>query len=210
MILVAKGEVLLSAFLHGYVLAFGLILPLGPQNAFILNQGAARQSWREVAPLVVVASVCDSLLILLAVFGVSVVVLTIPWFKMALIVAGVCFLVYIGWVNWRSAAGTAAAEAAPRQSVRRMLAFTLAVSLLNPHAILDTIGVIGTSALAYTGNEKLVFALACTLNSWLWFAGLALVGRLFGNIPNLQRWLNRASAVVMWVSAVYLLHNLFA
>jgi L-lysine exporter family protein LysE/ArgO len=84
------------------------------------------------------------------------------------------------------------------------VAFTVAVSLLNPHAILDTIGVIGTSALAYAGNEKIVFALGCILNSCLWFSGLALAGRLFGNVPNAQRWLNRASALVMWVGAVWM------
>jgi L-lysine exporter family protein LysE/ArgO len=35
------------------------------------------------------------------------------------------------------------------------------VSLLNPHAILDTIGVIGTSALAYDGRGRATFAVAC-------------------------------------------------
>ncbi|GGA41924.1 hypothetical protein GCM10007416_13560 [Kroppenstedtia guangzhouensis] len=28
------------AFMHGFLLAFGLILPLGVQNVFIFNQGA--------------------------------------------------------------------------------------------------------------------------------------------------------------------------
>lgn len=200
---------MLSVFIHGFLLAFGLILPLGPQNAFILNQGAARSRWLDMVPIVLAACICDTLLILLAVFGVSVVVLTIPWFTKTLIVGGVCFLVYIGWVNWRSASDESATRPASDKSVRRLVAFTLAVSLLNPHAILDTIGVIGTSALAYAGDEKTVFALACILNSWLWFTGLALIGRFFGNIPNLQHWLNRASAVVMWLSAAYLLHNLF-
>ena len=201
---------MLSAFLHGYLLAFGLILPLGPQNAFILSQGAARSRWLDVLPVVLAASLCDTTLIGLAVFGVSVVVLTVPWFKTVLIVAGACFLVSVGWLNWRSAAGSSQAEpVSDRGSVRQGVAFTLAVSLLNPHAILDTIGVIGTSALKYAGSEKLVFALACILNSWFWFTGLALIGRLFGNVPNLQRWLNRGSAVVMWLSAAYLLFNLY-
>jgi len=66
------------------------------------------------------------------------------------------FLVYVGWVNWRSAAGRPQSEpGVERKSVRQQVAFALAVSLLNPHAILDTIGVIGTSALAYTGDERL-------------------------------------------------------
>ncbi|NCX93349.1 MAG: lysine transporter, partial [Gammaproteobacteria bacterium] len=38
---------MISAFLYGLVLAFGLILPLGPQNMFILNQGARARSWHH-------------------------------------------------------------------------------------------------------------------------------------------------------------------
>ena len=202
--------VMLSAFLHGYFLALGLILPLGPQNAFILSQGVIARRWRDVLPVVLAACVSDSLLIVLAVFGVSAVVLTVPWFRTALIVAGVCFLVYIGWLNWRSAAKPAVTEAAAPRTLRQQLVFTLAVSLLNPHAILDTIGVIGTSALAYSGNERLVFGLACVLNSCLWFTGLSLAGRVFGRVGNLQKWLARASAVVMWLSALFLIRSLFA
>jgi L-lysine exporter family protein LysE/ArgO len=200
---------MLRAFVHGYVLAFGLILPLGPQNAFIFSQGLRKPRWRESLAVVLAACVCDTLLILLAVFGVSVVVLTVPWLKTALLLVGVCFLTYIGWVNWHAGSHPLQGIDTPRQSVRQQVTFTLAVSLLNPHAILDTIGVIGTSALAYGGDEKTIFALACLLNSYLWFIGLALLGRLFGNVPNLQGWLNRASAVVMWLSVLYLLKNLF-
>ena len=201
---------MLPAFAHGYLLAFGLILPLGPQNAFILAQGAGGKRWLEALPAVVAAGLCDTLLILLAVFGVSAVVLTVPWFRTALIATGIVFLAYIGWLNWRAPAGETGPAAAAPQNTRRQVAFTLAVSLLNPHAILDTIGVIGTSALAYAGSEKTSFAFGCILNSWLWFSGLAIAGRLFGQVGGLQRWLSRASALVMWLSALYLLHSLFA
>jgi L-lysine exporter family protein LysE/ArgO len=200
---------MLATFVHGYLLAFGLILPLGPQNAFIFSQGLSKPRWLETLPVVLVACLCDTLLILLAVFGTSVVVLTIPWFKTVLLVVGICFLIYIGWVNWRAASRPPQANDVPRQTMRQQIAFTLAVSLLNPHAILDTIGVIGTSALSYGGDEKTIFALGCILNSWLWFLGLSLLGRLFGNARNLQGSLNRASALVMWVSALYLIKNLF-
>lgn len=50
--------------------------------------------------------------------------------------------------------------------------FAMSVSLPNPHAILDTMGVIGTSSLKYNGTEKLVFTVVCIVVSWLWFVGL--------------------------------------
>ncbi len=137
---------MLSAFLHGYLLAFGLILPLGPQNVFVFSQGATQPKLRRALPVVLTASLADTLLILSAVLGVSAVVLTVPWVKIVLGVIGVCFLLFIGWVTWRSEVREDdATKLAHDWPVRRQIVFTLSVSLLNPHAILDTIGVIGTT-----------------------------------------------------------------
>lgn len=50
----------MNAIIHGIVLAFGLILPLGVQNVFIFQQGAwQKQVWRAL-PAVISASVCDT------------------------------------------------------------------------------------------------------------------------------------------------------
>jgi L-lysine exporter family protein LysE/ArgO len=198
-----------TAFLHGLILAFGLILPLGPQNAFILSQGARRTRWSQLLPVILTAASGDTFLILLAVLGVSVVVLTLPWLKTVLIVGGIGFLLYVGWLTWRSRlVETDDEQVRANATLRKQVLFTLAVSLLNPHAILDTIGVIGTSALAYTGQAKVAFTAACILNSWAWFFMLALAGRLLGAKAHIRNWLNRASAVVMWVSAAYLGYSL--
>ena len=42
-------------------------------------------------------------------------------------------------------------------TIKRQIIFSMSVSLLNPHALLDTIGVIGTSSLQFSGHEKMVF-----------------------------------------------------
>jgi L-lysine exporter family protein LysE/ArgO len=85
------------------------------------------------------------------------------------------------------------------------------ISLLNPHALLDTIGLIGTSSLGYSGSEKAAFTGACILVSWIWFLFLAAAGHVLGARDasgRLVGWLNKASAVVMWAAAVYLLLSL--
>lgn len=199
---------MLSAFLHGYLLSFGLILPLGPQNVFVFSQGAAQPKLRRALPVVIAAAICDTLLISIAVLGVSTVVLTVPWIKLVLGVVGVGFLLTIGWVTWRSDGATTLDQAAHLWPIKRQIVFALSVSLLNPHAILDTIGVIGTSSLTYLNADRLAFTLACVLNSWLWFFGLAVVGRVAGSFDVVRQWLNRASAVIMWLSAIYLVYNL--
>lgn len=191
-------------------MALGLILPLGPQNAFVLAQGATQPRLIRALPVSLTAGLADTTLILIAVLGVSVVILTLPAIRIILIVAGLLFLLVMGWITWRSAPGESdQAEAAARWPLRRQVIFTLSVSLLNPHAILDTIGVIGPTAVTYAGQERLAFTVGCILNSWLWFILLAIAGRMVGGVKQVRPWLNRASALIMWLGALYLIQSLF-
>lgn len=200
-----------EAFLHGIVLAFGLILPLGAQNVFVFNQGAVQPTMWRAMPVVLTAALCDAVLILLAVLGVSLIVLTLAWLKTLLYVVGVCFLIYMGYLTWKSRP-SAENEAAERFSPKRQIMFAASVSLLNPHAILDTIGVIGTSSLSYSGADKWWFTIACILVSVCWFFGLSVAGHIAGGLDQsgkLMRSLNVISALIMWAVAAYMASMLF-
>jgi len=201
-----------SAFIHGFVLAFGLILPLGVQNVFVLSQGAIQHRFIKVIPVIITASLSDTLLISIAVFGVSVIVLTISWVKVALVVVGILFLAYMGWVTWISNGGVGQTNREQAWPVKRQIAFALSTSLLNPHAIMDTVGVIGTSSLSYNGSDRFLFAFATILVSWVWFTLLAIIGRFMGSVDKTGMVItlfNKASAVIMWGSGIYLLNQLW-
>src|ERR1700678_1131481 len=96
------GIHMIHAFIYGFFLALGLILPLGVQNIFVFNQGATQRHFRNAMPSVITASLCDSLLIVMAILGVSLIVLTIPWLKSLIFSVGFFFLMYMGWVTWHS------------------------------------------------------------------------------------------------------------
>ncbi len=195
----------MEAFLHGIILAFGLILPLGVQNVFVFSQGATQPNIFKALPASVTAAICDTMLILLAVFGLSLIVLQFEWLRITLMMIGIVFLLYMGYSIWRSNPASATnSEALP---VKKQIIFALSVSLLNPHAILDTIGVIGTSALKYNGTEQMIFTIACVLISWLWFFGLTLTGASFKKLDRsgkLMRLFNKCSAIFIWATACYL------
>ncbi|MBM7666911.1 L-lysine exporter family protein LysE/ArgO [Solibacillus kalamii] len=197
----------MQPLIHGILLAFGLILPLGVQNVFIFNQGATHRKFTKSLPAIVTAGVCDTILIYLAVAGVSVIVFSFEWLKISLFLAGFFFLAYMGWVIWKDNPSVNAHREEKGFSARRQIAFAASVSLLNPHAILDTIGVIGTSSLAYTGYEKWMFTLACIVVSWIWFLSLAIVGRKIGQIDGNGKFLNslnKISAIIIWIMALYI------
>lgn len=108
---------------------------------------------------------------------------------------------------WRDASEVSLNEVSNSFTAKRQVLFAASVSLLNPHAILDTIGVIGTSSLIYTGHDKLMFTAACILISWLWFFSIAFAGKKIGQIDQggkLLKRMNRFSALIIWIMAVYL------
>lgn len=202
---------MIGVILHGFILALGLILPLGVQNVFVFNQGVVQPRFIRALPVIITASLCDTLLISLAVLGVSVIVLEYEWIKLTLFTLGICFLVYMGAATWRSKPSGQDPESDRLFSPKKQIVFAISVSLLNPHAVLDTMGVIGTSSLQYEGADKVIFTVICIAVSWLWFLGLGIAGRAAGRMDPSGRLLfalNRISAVIMWGTAAYLVFHL--
>ncbi|EEL60436.1 lysine transporter LysE [Bacillus toyonensis] len=196
-----------EAIIHGIILAFGLIIPLGVQNVFVFNQGASQPNIWRAAPVVLTASLCDTLLILIAVQGVSLILLTFSWLTTTLYTIGFIFLIYMGFVIWRSKPSKDVKQE-KSMPLKKQIIFAVSVSLLNPHAILDTIGVIGTNSIQYIGSEKWAFTSATIIISWIWFISLALAGKFLKRLDSTGKaivLLNKISGLVIWGVALYML-----
>lgn len=204
-----KRETMLQAIIHGILLAFGLILPLGAQNVIVFNQGANHKSLKKALPVIITASLCDTLLILLAVFGVTLFLNTFPTLKLIIYSIGLLFLLYMAYSIWNEK--PANQDKSEPMSAKKQIGFAMSVSLLNPHAIMDTIGVIGTSATTYAGHNRIAFTLACIVLSWLWFLSLASIGKIIGYINkqgNIIVILNKVSAIIILIVACIVIKNI--
>ena len=82
---------MLQPILHGFLLALGLILPLGAQNVFVFNQGANHRKLIHAMPVIVTAGLCDTLLIILAILGVSLVLMSLPALQLVIYIIGLVF-----------------------------------------------------------------------------------------------------------------------
>jgi L-lysine exporter family protein LysE/ArgO len=199
----------MQAFIHGVILAMGLVLPLGMQNLYVFTQGVTQQTFLRTLPVVVTAALCDTILILLAVQGVSLFIASFAWVKIFFIVIGIIFLSYMGWLTWNHMSMNSC-DSDTNVNIRQQIFFAVTVSLLNPHAVLDTIGVIGTSSINYSGNDKAFFTIACIIISWCWFFLLAVMGWRVGmqkGFPQMFGVINKISAVLMWLSAIYMAYS---
>ncbi|MBD0356664.1 MAG: LysE family transporter [Rubrobacter sp.] len=177
----------MSAFVFGLLFGMATILPVGVQSFVVLNQGLT-VGYPRVFFGIVTASCCDTLLIVLGAVGVSA-ILNAPGSREALILVGVGFLLVMGVLALRASSDND--EVKSRMRPAAMVAQTAGVSLLNPHAILETVGILGAAIAAQAAESRVEFATGVISASWVWFL---MVGR---GASVVQRWLT--SSVRLWI-----------
>ncbi len=197
------------SLLQGFGLGAGLIIAIGAQNAFVLRQGLKRQHLFLTASI---STLCDAILIVLGVGGLSTVIANVPVLTIIATWGGVLFLLFFGLRSFRSAMGNSAlatgkASAQPMRPGGTIIA-VLVFSLLNPHVYLDTVVLVGSIGAHYHANERVSFALGAILASCTWFFGLAYGAAWLA--PLFQRslaWriLDIAVGCIMWTIAASLI-----
>lgn len=109
----------------------------------------------------------------------------------------------MGYVIWKS--NIKINETNKAMPIWQKIIFALSVSLLNPHAFLNIIGVIGTSALKYVGTEQFLFIMTCIIVSWICFFGLTLTGMVMKKIDSkgsLMNIFNKCSALYLFIGLI--------
>lgn len=102
---------MLAVFLQGFALSAAMILPLGPQNVFVMNQGIRRQYHLMIASL---CALSDIVLICAGIFGGSALLTRSP-LLLALVTlgrGGVSAVVRVGRVPFRLQPATGAGRGA--------------------------------------------------------------------------------------------------
>ncbi|MGI5446427.1 LysE/ArgO family amino acid transporter [Streptomyces sp. CA-243310] len=190
-----------TAGLAGFGTGLSLIVAIGAQNAFVLRQGARRQS---VLPVVAICAVSDALLILLGVAGVGAFVNAWPAALTAVGIAGGTFLICYGALAARRVlrpdpgAALTTSGTAPG-SARTAVLTCLAMTWLNPHVYLDTVLLVGSLA-ADRGDLRWAFGGGAVLASLAWFSALGYGSRLLSGLlarPSAWRVLDGLVAATM-------------
>ena len=161
-----------QSYLNGLVIAAGLIIALGAQNAFVLAQSLRREHHLPVALLCVL---CDAVLVAAGVFGLAALLAQNPLLLGIARWGGAAFLLWYGGQALLRACkplGLAQAERSAPRSRRAVLLAALAVTLLNPHVYLDTVLLIGS--LGAQQSVPGAYTLGAASASLLWFFTLAL------------------------------------
>ncbi len=195
-----------SPLVNGFVLGMSLIIPIGAQNAYVLRQGALG---RHAFAVGMVCSLCDIFLIVLGCMGVAELVQRLVWLRQLILGGGVLFLSWYAYKSLRRAiVGGYVAELAQDgpdvASLKKVVLTGMGFSLLNPHAILDTIVLIGGLGLQYPDlSERSFFVLGASAASVVWFFSLVYLARWlkdFFRKPRVARIFDGSvGCVMLWI-----------
>ena len=195
-------------FVFGLLFGLATAFPVGLQSFVVMNQGL-RFGYPRVLTGIITASLCDTLLIVLGAAGASALLADADE-RVPVILVGITFLAVFGVLAFRAAPEEEAGEVKSVGRPLTMIAQTVGVSLFNPHAVLETVGILGGAIAAQSAENRIEFACGVVAASWVWFL---MVG--FG-ASALQRrltaparlWMQRGSGVMMLALAAVLVTRL--
>lgn len=198
-----------NVFFSGFALSVGLIMAIGAQNAYVLRQGLRRE---HVGVAVMVAAVCDATLILIGVGGFGEVISANPDWMAAARYGGAAFLFWYGARAMRNAIRGSSMQidhgSAGGLTRRQVLLAAAAFSILNPHAWLDTVVLIGSVGSQQAESLRAAFAAGAVTASFVWFVVLGYGARVLAPLfARAVAWrvLDALVATILWVIAVVLL-----
>lgn len=198
-----------GVFLNGFALTLGLTIAIGAQNAHVLRQGLRGE---HVLLTVVVSALCDISLILLGMAGLGSVFSANPDWMDGARYAGAAFLGWYGLRSLRSALRVSRLQLEGQQrralSWRQALLTAAGFSLLNPHAYLDTVVLLGSIGSSQAAELRPVFTAGAVTGSVCWFVLLGYGARLLAPLferPRAWQFLDGGVALMLWGIAGWLL-----
>lgn len=205
-------EIVSSELFRGLTLGGSLIIAIGAQNAHILRQGITRQSpWLSA----LICSICDTILIACAIWVFGQIFQQNIRLTNIAIIGGCLYLLYFSFESFKAVFSNQSLDISVSQNIKNIRAIimrTLMVSLLNPHALLDTFVIMGSATVTLNAAAKLSFMIGAIVASWLWFWGLAGLAHQLSPIlsrPNIWRIINTIIGFILLYFSIHLFMSLF-
>ena len=199
----------MESFIFGFYLGFSLILAIGPQNLFVIEQGLKRN---HVFLVCLICSVSDFIII---VIGAT----AFHYFSQSNLIADLMlnfllliFIFHFIWNKLNASPELHSLEIAyKKDAVRHVVIKALAFTYLNPHVYSDTIFIIGGFSREFMLNEKVTFVIGASISSFIYFFSLGYASSYFANLINNQsswRWVNRVVLATMFLLSIYVFHKI--
>lgn len=192
-----------EVFLEGMLIQASLIFALGPQNLYVLESGLKRRHHLSVS---FACFFCDFLLIMAGVIGAATIFNEFPQIKIIVGVIGVGFLILYGFGKLTHENSDILFNESKTSGLKVAILNAVTFSILNPHAYLDGIVLIGGYSSKYPElNLRLALGLGASTFSLIWFlalsSGAAIMMPFFQSPGRMKIIMSSAGLVLLFLSA---------
>ena len=155
----------ISDFIQGFIIGMTLIVAIGPQNLFVINQGLKKNYTFAV---VLICSLSDSILIVCGIYlSNSIFSFNSSTITMMKIIGGIWLILYgINKIK-NSRNQIFDTKKYSSASFAKVVFTTLAITYANPHVYLDTVVLLGSISVNF--NDKMYFGLGAIFSSFIFF-----------------------------------------
>ena len=164
----------------GFLTGLSLILAIGAQNIFVMEQGLKKQY------IFIVCLICSISDLILIFFGIFLFEYFSEFFtksiELTLNILLFIFLVYFIYNKIRSLYKKSDLNFGNNiLSLKNIIIKTLGFTYLNPHVYSDTVFFLGNFSKNFIINDKIFFGLGASLASFLFFFSLGYLAKFFSN-----------------------------
>ena len=200
----------MSFILLGFFSGLSLILAIGAQNIFIIEQGLKKQ---YVFLVCLICSISDLILIFLGIFLFEYFKIyftqTVELFFNILLFI---FLVYFVVSKIRSTYNRFNINLDKNKlSLKNVIIKTIGFTYLNPHVYSDTVFFLGNFSKNFLITQKYYFGIGASIASFLFFFALGYLSKFLSNyLQNQKTWkiINLFIVIFMSILAIYVLNDI--
>ena len=158
----------ISDFIQGFIIGSTLILAIGPQNLYVINQGLKK---KFVLIVVLICSLSDSLLIICGIYlSNNILSLNTSIITIMKLIGGIWLILYgINKIK-NSRQHEIKSNEFNEANFTKVVLTTLAITYANPHVYLDTVILLGSISINF--DSKILFGLGAICASFIFFFGL--------------------------------------
>jgi L-lysine exporter family protein LysE/ArgO len=200
----------MSYFILGFFTGLSLILAIGAQNIFVIEQGLKKQF------VFIVCAICtlsDFLLIFLGIFLFHYFESFFsPLVELILNLLLFLFLIHFIWKKLKNInINFEINRKNETASLSSVIFKTLGFTYLNPHVYSDTVFFLGNFSKSFLINQKILFGFGATLSSIIFFFTLGYLSKFLSDYLNSNRvWKIINFSIILFMSSlcIYVLNNI--
>ena len=202
----------MSFFILGFFTGLSLILAIGAQNIFVIEQGLKKQF---IFIVCIICTFSDFLLIFLGIFLFHYFESFFsPSVELILNILLFLFLVHFIWKKLKNInTNFEINQKNETKGLGSVIIITLGFTYLNPHVYSDTVFFLGNFSKSFLINQKLLFGFGATLSSIMFFFTLGYLSKFLSKYLNSNKvWRIINTSIIFFMSAIsiYVLINILA